>query len=97
MRLLFILFLSGCTLTAQQPSQDLQKDHELEMLLEQNKATIERSMIIQKKAAQAETKLVNDAVQTIKTLKIELNETKAKLDSASSDSIVPVKLLPISH
>jgi hypothetical protein len=97
MRILWIILLTGCTLTAQQPSEDLAKDYELEQLLQQTKATTERSLLIQKKAAQAEQRIVKEAVNTIQSLKIELNEIKAKLDSASSDSIVPVKLLPISH
>jgi esterase/lipase len=89
--------LAGCGVTAQSPSETIKEDIELEKLLGKINQNIELTIKVQDKADKKQKQIVNEAVTTIKELKEELNETKAKLDSVSTDSIVPFKLLPIPY
>lgn len=97
MRWLLLVFLAGCGVTAQSPSETLKEDKELENLLGKINQNIELTIKVQDKADKKQKQIVTKAASTIKELKEELNETKAKLDSVSNDSIVPFKLLPITH
>lgn len=97
MRWLLLVFLAGCGVTAQSPSETLKEDKELENLLGKINKNIELTIKVQDKADKKQKQIVTKAASTIKELKEELNETKAKLDSVSNDSIVPFKLLPVSH
>jgi septal ring factor EnvC (AmiA/AmiB activator) len=97
MRWLLLVFLAGCGVTAQSPSETLKEDKELENLLGKINQNIELTIKVQDKADKKQKQIVTKAASTIKELKEELNETKAKLDSVSNDSIVPFKLLPVSH
>jgi esterase/lipase len=97
MKWLLLVFLAGCGVTAQSPSETIKEDIELEKLLGKINQNIELTIKVQDKADKKQKQIVNEAVTTIKELKEELNETKAKLDSVSTDSIVPFKLLPIPY
>ncbi len=97
MRWLLIVFLMGCGVTAQSPSETLKEDKEIENLLGKINQNIELTIKVQEKADKKQKQIIIKTASTIKELKEELNETKAKLDSVSSDSIVPFKLLPITH
>ena len=97
MRWLLLVFLVGCGVTAQSPSETIKEDIELEKLLGKINQNIELTIKVQDKADKKQKQIVTEAVTTIKELKEELNETKAKLDSVSTDSIVPFKLLPIPY
>jgi esterase/lipase len=97
MRWIILVFLAGCGVTAQSPSETLKEDKELENLLGKINQNIELTIKVQDKADKKQKQIVTEAVTTIKELKEELNETKAKLDSVSTDSIVPFKLLPIPY
>lgn len=97
MRWFLLLFLFGCGVTAQSPSPTIKEDIELEQLMTKVNGTITKSLEVQEKADKQQKQIVSKAVKTIIELKKELNETKAKLDSVSVDSIVPFKLLPVTH
>lgn len=97
-----ILFLSSCQLTAQKPDPVVKEDEAFKQLLEKVESNNKLSMMVQKQAAQKQTQIVTQTISKIvtlkeenKDLKVELNETKAKLDSVSADTIVPFVLLPI--
>jgi seryl-tRNA synthetase len=97
-----ILFLSSCQLTAQKPDPVVKEDEAFKQLLEKVESNNKLSMMVQKQAAQKQTQIVTQTISKIvtlkeenKDLKVELNETKAKLDSVSTDTIVPFVLLPI--
>ena len=97
MRWFFLFFVAGCGVTAQSPSPTIQEDIELDKLMTKVNGNITKSLEVQEKADKQQKQIVNKAVKTIIELKKELNETKAKLDSVSVDSIVPFKLLPVTH
>lgn len=97
-----ILFLSSCQLTAQKPDPVVKEDEAFKQLLQKVENNNKLSMMVQKQAAQKQTQIVTQTISKIvtlkeenKDLKVELNETKAKLDSVSTDTIVPFVLLPI--
>ena len=97
-----ILFLSSCQLTAQKPDPVVKEDEAFKQLLEKVESNNKLSMMVQKQAAQKQTQIVTQTISKIvtlkeenKDLKVELNETKAKLDSVSTDTIVPFVVLPI--
>ena len=100
--LVVILFLSSCQLTAQKPDPVVKEDEAFKQLLQKVENNNKLSMMVQKQAAQKQTQIVTQTISKIvtlkeenKELKVELNETKAKLDSVSTDTIVPFVLLPI--
>ncbi len=97
-----ILFLCGCQLTAQKPDPTIKEDEAFRQLLQKVEDNNKVSMMVQKEAAKKQTQIVTQTISKIvtlkeenKDLKVELNETKAKLDSVSTDTIVPFVLLPI--
>lgn len=92
-----VFFLFGCGVTAQSPDSTIQKDDEITKLLSKVNSNIEKSVKVQEVADKKQKQIVTETITKIKELKTELNEAKAMLDSVSTDSIVPVKLLPISH
>jgi|LakMenE22Apr09ns_1017241.scaffolds.fasta_scaffold00226_7 hypothetical protein len=104
MKYLFILFLFGCSVSAQKSSDELIQEREFEQLMSKVTQTNNRSVLVQEAATKKEAELVTKAVATIvsmkgeiKDLKIELNEVKSKLDSVSIDTGGKFMLLPISN
>ena len=104
MKYLFILFLFGCSVSAQKTSEELIQEREFEQLMSKVTQTNNRSVLVQEAATKKEAELVTKAVATIvsmkaeiKDLKIELNEVKSKLDSVSIDTSGKFMLLPISN
>jgi hypothetical protein len=104
MKYLFILFLFGCSISAQKTSDELIQEREFEQLMSKVTQTNNRSVLVQEAATKKEAELVTKAVATIvsmkgeiKDLKIELNEVKSKLDSVSIDTGGKFMLLPISN
>jgi hypothetical protein len=104
MKYLFILFLFGCSVSAQKTSDELIQEREFEQLMSKVTKTNNRSVLVQEAATKKEAELVTKAVATIvsmkgeiKDLKIELNEVKSKLDSVSIDTGGKFMLLPISN
>jgi hypothetical protein len=104
MKYLFILFLFGCSVSAQKTSDELIQEREFQDLMSKVTQTNNRSVLVQEAATKKEAELVTKAVATIvsmkgeiKDLKIELNEVKSKLDSVSIDTGGKFMLLPISN
>jgi hypothetical protein len=104
MKYLFILFLFGCSVSAQKTSDELIQEREFQDLMSKVTQTNNRSVLVQEAATKKEAELVTKAVATIvsmkgeiKDLKIELNEVKSKLDSISIDTGGKFMLLPISN
>lgn len=102
MKYLVFIFLFGCGVTAQNVSENTKEDQEFQKLLKKSQANIQSQAAIQEVASNEQKKIVAQTVNKIvelkeenKDLKVELNETKAKLDSVSTDTIVPFVLLPI--
>jgi CRISPR/Cas system CMR subunit Cmr4 (Cas7 group RAMP superfamily) len=102
MKYLVFIFLFGCGVTAQNVSEDTKEDQEFQKLLKKSQANIQTQAAIQEVASNEQKKIVAETVTKIvelkeenKDLKVELNETKAKLDSVSVDTLVPFVLLPI--
>lgn len=102
MKYLVFIFLFGCGVTAQNVSEDTKEDQEFQMLLKKSQVNIQSQAAIQEVASNEQKKIVAQTVNKIvelkeenKELKVELNETKAKLDSVSTDTIMPYVLLPI--
>jgi hypothetical protein len=102
MKYLVFIFLFGCGVTAQGVSEESKEDQELEMLLKKAQSNIQNQATLQDAASKEQKKIVKQTISQIvglkeenKELKIELNETKAKLDSVSLDTLVPFQLLPI--
>lgn len=103
MKYLIFMFLFGCSLKAQNRIED-PKEKEYRALMSNFNNTLEVSADVQDKASNKQTELVDQAVETITSLKnevsnlkIELNEVKAKLDSVTTDSGRNFVLLPISN
>ena len=104
MKYLFILFLFGCSVSAQKTSEELIKEREFEQLMSKVAETNNKSVQVQKAATKKEAELVTKAVATIIAmkgeildLKTELNEVKNKLDSVTIDTGSKFMLLPISN
>lgn len=102
MKYLVFLFLVGCGVTAQKVSEESKEDQEFEMLIKKAKSNVENQAFLQDAASKQQKKIVTQTITQIvglkqenKGLKIELNETKAKLDSATLDTLIPFELLPI--
>jgi len=102
MKYLVFIFLFGCGVTAQNVSEDTKEDQEFQKLLKKSQANIQTQAAIQEVASSEQKKIVAETVTKIvelkeenKDLKVELNETKAKLDSVSLDTLVPFVLLPV--
>ena len=102
MKYFVFIFLFGCGVTAQGVSDESKEDQELDMLLKKAQSNIQVQATLQDAASKEQKKIVTQTISQIvglkeenKELKIELNETKAKFDSLSFDTLVPFQLLPI--
>jgi cell division protein FtsX len=102
MKYLVFIFLFGCGVTAQGVSEESKEDQELDNLLKKAQSNIQVQATLQDAASKEQKKIVKQTISQIvglkeenKELKIELNETKAKFDSISFDTLVPFQLLPI--
>lgn len=101
---IFGLFLTGCTLVGQQPSEEAKKEAEFRELLNKAKITQAENKVkieaVDKKTSQKITKTAKQIVvfkTEVKQLKTELNEVNKKLDSVTNDNLnIPFVLLPIS-
>lgn len=101
---ILILFAYACqSTTAQKVDETLKKDQEFEALLKQVEVNNVFSLKVQAAAQKTQSQIVTQTVEkittlneTVTTLKIELNEVKAALDSVSSDTGVNFIILPIS-
>ena len=104
MKYLFILFLFGCSVSAQKTSEEAEQEREFQQLMSKVAQTNDKSVQVQKAASKKEAELVTKAVATIIAmkgeildLKTELNEVKNKLDSVTIDTGSKFMLLPISN
>lgn len=105
MKYIFLLFLVGCTATAQNNNNpDLQRQREIDALIAKTSNAVNLSDRNEKAIEEQETKLIVEAVnkivtlkQEVSTLKNELNEVKAILDSVNNDTGRVYVLLPISN
>jgi cell division protein FtsX len=102
MKYLVFIFLFGCGVTAQGVSEESKEDQELDNLLKKAQSNIQVQATLQDAATKEQKKIVKQTINQIvglkeenKELKIELNETKAKFDSLSFDTLVPFQLFPI--
>jgi len=102
MRYLLFICLFGCGVTARGVSEESKEDQELDNLLKKAQSNIQVQATLQDAASKEQKKIVKQTISQIvglkeenKELKIELNETKAKFDSLSFDTLVPFQLLPI--
>lgn len=100
--LIFILFLYGCTEAVADQGKS-QEDRKFEEVVKKTSSNIEFSLFTQMEATKKQTEIVKKTIEHITTLKeenkdlkVELNETKAKLDSIGTDTLIPFELLPIS-
>ena len=90
--------------TAKKEDKSAKEDKEFEQFMTDFNKTLTKNKAVQIQADEAKEAIVTSAVskfaeikQEITTLKTELNEVKATLDSVSNDTAVSFKLLPISH
>ena len=90
--------------TAKKEDKIAKEDKEFEQFMNDFKQTLTKNKAVQVKADKAKEAIVTSTVskfaeikQEVSTLKTELNEVKATLDSVSNDTAVSFKLLPISH
>lgn len=97
MRYLVFIFLFGCSVTAQEPNKELNKDADFEQLLNKVKQTTIQGVRAQEEADKQQKTIINETVNKIVGLKNELNEVKSKLDSIDSDTGSKYILLPISN
>jgi hypothetical protein len=88
MRYLIFLFLTGCTLSAQQQDAEQQKDAEFNELI--NKATQNQSNFIEvhKKAKEKEDKIISQAITKIVTLNEQVSELKGELSEVKIKIII---------
>jgi hypothetical protein len=105
MRYFVLIFIFGCqSITAQTESEDVKKDREFLELMSKVDDNTKASFKVQHEASEEQTKIVNETIKTIvdlkkenEDLKAELNETKGKLDSANTDTLLPFVISPISN
>ena len=79
MKYLFFLFLTGCTLSAQQQNAEQQKDAEFNKLIDnanQNQSTFKK---VHSKAEAKEKRIVAQAINKIGTLKEEVKDLKSEI------------------
>jgi hypothetical protein len=79
MRYLFFLFLTGCTLSAQQQDAETQKDAEFHKLITKAKENHTNFHHVHKKAKAKEESLVAQAITKIVTLKAEVKDLKSEI------------------
>jgi tRNA C32,U32 (ribose-2'-O)-methylase TrmJ len=89
--------------TAKKEDNTATKDKEFEQFMHDFNSTLTKNKAVQVKADKAKEAIVTSTVskfaeikQEVSTLKTELNEVKATLDSVSNDTAVSFKLLAIS-
>ncbi len=89
---------------AKKEDKEVTKDREFEEFMADFNNTLTKNKAVQVKADEAKEAIVTSTVskfaeikQEITTLKTELNEVKATLDSVNADSDTSFMLLPISH
>jgi len=100
-----ILLLNACQVVESQTiSEEQKKEQDFIELIKKIELTKQESIISQDNATKQESKIVNNAVEKIvtlkeevKTLKSELNEKNEKLNGIISDTGSKFKLLPISN
>ena len=108
MKYLFVILIVcmyGCqNITAQSKDKTLEKDADFENLMKQVKNNDELTFKISADATNEQNQIVQETVNKIvalkeenKDLKEQLNETKAKLDIASIDTLIPFTISPISN
>ena len=90
--------------TAKKEDKEVTKDREFEEFMADFNNTLTKNKAVQVKADEAKEAIVTSTVskfaeikQEVSTLKTELNEVKATLDSVSNDTAISFKLLAISH
>lgn len=88
--------------TANKEDKKVTEDKEFEQFMKEFNQTLSKNKAVQVKADQAKEAIVTSTVtkfaeikQEVTTLKTELNEVKIKLDSVSTDTIVPFNILAI--
>ena len=79
MRYLFFLFLTGCTLSAQQQDAETKKDAEFHKLITKAKENHTNFYHVHAKAKKKEDKLVAQAITKIVTLKAEVKDLKSEI------------------
>jgi hypothetical protein len=83
MKYLFILFLFGCNVSA----QNVDRDVEFEQLMKQVNETNAKSATVQEMASKKEKQLVTNAVATITQMKSEISELKSGITQYKVDTI----------
>jgi hypothetical protein len=102
---LILISLYGCQYTtAQHIDETVKEDKEFESLLSKVSENNKNSAAVQEGATKAQTKIVNQAVNQIVSLKAEVSSlkselinAKSKLDSNLTDTGVKFNLLPVSN
>lgn len=87
MKYLFFLFLTGCTLSAQQQNAEQQKDAEFNKLIDnanQNQSTFKK---VHSKAEAKEKRIVAQAINKIVTLKEEVKDLKSEISQINGVKI----------
>ena len=79
MKYLFLLFLTGCTLSAQQQDAEQQKDADFKNLIENAKHNQSTFNKVHSKAEAKEKKIVAQAITKIVTLKEEVKDLKSEI------------------
>ena len=98
MKYLFFLFLTGCTLSAQQQNAEQQKDAEFNKLIDnanQNQSTFKK---VHSKAEAKEKRIVAQAInkivtlkEEVKDLKSEISEMKVRIDTVYIHDTIQIK------
>jgi hypothetical protein len=81
MKYLFLLFLTGCTLSAQNENGEQKKDAEFKKLIDNVKQNQNTFYIVSLKAKKKEDKLVSQSIAKIITLKEEVKSLRSEMDS----------------
>lgn len=102
--LAIIILFAGCTTIDAQDDKALAKEREFDELVKKTSNNLNLSLSIQAEASEKQTKIVEQTVNKITTLKeqvvdlkTELKDVKEKLDSVSNDFGDSIIILPISH
>jgi hypothetical protein len=81
MKYLFLLFLTGCTLSAQNENNEHKKDAEFKKLIDSVRQNHNTFYSISLKAKKKEDKLVAQSIAKIITLKEEVKSLRSEMDS----------------
>jgi hypothetical protein len=79
MKYLFLLLLTGCSLSAQKQDAEQEKDAEFKKLIENAKQNHSNFHQVHEKAKKKEDKLVAQAITKIVTLKAEVKDLKSEI------------------